>query len=425
MLKRLAISFGLVVSPGFALVVEAGEPTLAAAFPKAVVATPPTAPTDATAESADTPLQLGSVPAAAREVIEERFPSGKVKIRREVTQDAEENYLNDGSWTCWDEHGTEIAHGQLALGKKQGQWIRKYGSLKELNFPLPSTASQFQPPFVSQATFQDDKLEGEWIITDAKERLIICWTFEHGVRQGVSTCWYPNKTKWREVGYRDGKRDGASREWTPEQRLVKDEIYSGSRKFKLETVAIKGRGKQSETQMLGPVESAGVEDEWWTASSHELPGAGGLPERHGTWTMWHTNEMKAGEGQYKDGQPDGPFRWWHANGQIACEGIFTQGQPNGAWTWWFDNGQKRYQGAFVDGRMSGKWVNWDESGHVVASNRTGSDKSTFAFQLDLKGGPPQLVTLEHQLPEAPPPIEPAQFSDRPSARGTTKNQNRK
>ena len=49
------------------------------------------------------------------EVIKERYPSGEVKIEREVTQDAGGNYLNHGAWKMFDERGNLVAQGEYRL----------------------------------------------------------------------------------------------------------------------------------------------------------------------------------------------------------------------------------------------------------------------------------------------------------------------
>src|SRR5262245_45483663 len=104
------------------------------------------------------------------EVIKERFPSGLVKIERQVTQDGQGNYLNHGPWKMWDERGNLIAQGEYDLGERNGEWIRWYRAAAESELFSKLPYSQFIGPFVSQATFKRGKLDGVWIIYDNQMR---------------------------------------------------------------------------------------------------------------------------------------------------------------------------------------------------------------------------------------------------------------
>ena len=53
------------------------------------------------AVTSDTSVRIAD-DGAEIEVIRERYPNRSVKIEREVTQDAEGNYVNHGSWKMWD-----------------------------------------------------------------------------------------------------------------------------------------------------------------------------------------------------------------------------------------------------------------------------------------------------------------------------------
>src|SRR5690606_4804533 len=56
------------------------------------------------------------------EVIRERYPNRTVKIEREVTQDADGNYVNHGTWKMWDEAGNLVAEGRYFNGQREGIW---------------------------------------------------------------------------------------------------------------------------------------------------------------------------------------------------------------------------------------------------------------------------------------------------------------
>ena len=72
----------------------------------------------------EAPIELGPPSELVTELIKERYPNGRVKIAREVTQDNHGNYINHGSWKMWDERGTLVAQGQYHEGQRTGLWNR-------------------------------------------------------------------------------------------------------------------------------------------------------------------------------------------------------------------------------------------------------------------------------------------------------------
>ena len=90
-----------------------------------------------------TPAPLGEEPAASPltpapdmptqdevvELIKERYPSGAIKVEREVMQDEAGNYLLHGAWRQFDERGRLIIDGRLVKNLKDGLWRRFYRCL--------------------------------------------------------------------------------------------------------------------------------------------------------------------------------------------------------------------------------------------------------------------------------------------------------
>ena len=100
------------------------------------------------------------------EVIRERYPDGKIKIERQVTLDADGNYVNHGPWKLYSPSEIIIAEGQYDMGKRVGNWTRWLGKNDSKVFAQQPFKS-FKPPFASQATFTDGVMDGEWLVVDA------------------------------------------------------------------------------------------------------------------------------------------------------------------------------------------------------------------------------------------------------------------
>ncbi|MCE9545737.1 MAG: hypothetical protein K8T25_09505 [Planctomycetia bacterium] len=297
------------------------------------------------------------------ETIKERFPNGKVKIEREVIRDKDDNYVNHGAWKMWDEAGNVVAEGHFEFGHRQGAWTGWFMP-NEVEMLTQMPYKQFQGPFISQAEFADGKLNGQWVVSDAKHNKVSEWGYAGGHRHGTWTTWYANGRKMREVHYNNGDLDGEVAEWSPEGVQVTKEVYQGGRKLARKVEFHSERQKKSEGMFLFAKLELQQDDDWWNAKLAKFVTVG-KDERHGDWMAWHPNGQVQMQGKYEHDLPVGPFTWWFANGQKSVVGGFVNGQRNAEWTWYHQNGQKASHGEFTLGGPSGLWVWWSDAGKVA------------------------------------------------------------
>lgn len=83
---------------------------------------------------------------------------------------------------------------------------------------------------------------------------------------------------------------------------------------------------------------------------------------NGPFRRWHTAELRATDGGYAMGQPDGAWVWWFADGTKKAKGAYKAGKQAGSWTWWHESGAKIEEGDFLAGRKAGTWTRWYPSG---------------------------------------------------------------
>lgn len=307
------------------------------------------------------------------EVINERYPDGRVMIERQVTQDASGNYVNHGTWKKWDERGRLVAQGTYAQGKRHGEWIRWYRSPSEAGLLGKAPYTQFAGPYVSQATFKHDQLDGAWTIYDGKLHKINQWHFAAGKRHGKSTWWHPGGRPLREATFVDGVLDGKLVEWAPDGSQRSSDTYYMGRKLGVKTTTYPGGQRKSQAQMLFAKQVEATPDDWWNGTLQTTSSTGG-DERHGPWISWYVGGQKQMEGAFEHDLQVGAFSWWHPNGQKALEGNFAAGKQNGQWSWWYANGQKSIQGAYVNGNPTGRWTWWREDGKIAqAADLSGSE----------------------------------------------------
>jgi antitoxin component YwqK of YwqJK toxin-antitoxin module len=326
-----------------------------------VKAVPSTTPTEATTAAPDAaPITPDE---SLTELIRERYPNGKVRIERGVTQDDQGNYVNHGPWKMWDVQGTLIADGQFRIGQRHGPWNRWY-RVGEVSLFNEAPYNQFQGPFISQATFENGRLHGIWTIFDSKQQKISEIEYADGVRNGMATWWYANGRKMQEFVYREGAIDGELLQWDANAKLIVRDTYQTGRKLAAKVNYHTGGQKKSEGLYLYAqliVESA---DDWWSAKPAVYTQQG-KDERHGPWIAWHPNGQIQLEGKFHRDAEVGRFTWWYANGQRALEGQYDDGKQTGTWTWWHENGQKKIEGDFQDGHPTGAWMWWQTDGKVA------------------------------------------------------------
>lgn len=306
------------------------------------------------------------------ETIRERYPNRRIRIERQVTQDALGNYLNHGSWKMWDERGNLMAEGRNLEGLREGVWNRWHaGNDSKLFGEYPYT--KFTPPFVSQAEFKDGQLHGAWTISDSKQHKISEWNFVNGQRHGLSVWYHPNGKKLREITYKDGSVDGEAFEYSESGQVSKRDNFMQGRQPALQTEKYPDGAKKTQGMYLRAPLVIKTPDDWWNALPAVFTSVGKV-ERHGEWTTWYPNGQEQLRGHFQNDKEDGVFVWWYPNGQKSAEGEYRAGQQQGTWVWWHTNGQKSSEGDYRDGDQIGRWTVWNDQGRVTqASEHVGTE----------------------------------------------------
>ena len=315
------------------------------------------------------PLDAGDAPAVTPEpnveVIQERYPNGVVRLEREVTLDADGNYVPHGLWRQFDPTGRLIAEGRFVESKKEGIWRRLY---RGDDAALLATAPYhtFTPPFVSQATFAKGHLHGKWTIADAKQRIAHEIEFVEGERHGAAVWYYPGGQVMLQAQYDHGRVHGDVLHYGPDSQLLAKETYESGRKLapKIEYHDAQLLVKKSEAMYLHAALTIKTPDNWdrLTLAVFE---SRGQDEKHGPFTAWHTNGQLARQGEFRYDLPVGTFRYWYANGQKQMEGTYVDGRQQGSWTWWHENGLKSIAGEYRDAAPIGSWSWWQASGKLA------------------------------------------------------------
>ena len=116
------------------------------------------------------PQQQGvEVQVIERELIVDRHANGQPKTEREVALDHEENFVNHGVMRVYNDRGVFVGGGQYDWGKRHGKWVRIYNDASDAPLLNQVSLRGFQAPYISEATFVSDEVDGAWLIKDAAE----------------------------------------------------------------------------------------------------------------------------------------------------------------------------------------------------------------------------------------------------------------
>ena len=361
------------------------EPTPAAApVPPPAPAAAPAAPAaEAAAPAAEqpeaasaplTPTEVEPADNAVVETIKERYPSGGVRIEREMTQDAEGNYVPHGAWRHYDEKGRLIMEGRFVSNQKEGTWRRLYrGDDTPLLMTVPY--KDFTAPFISTASFYNGQLHGKWTVTDSRQRKVHEIEFIDGQRHGKSSWFYPNGSLMLQTLYEHGRVSGDVIKFAADSSVLAKENYQNGRKLapKVEFYDAGQQSKKAETTFLHATLMVKTPDVWDTATLATFESRG-QDEKHGPFTTWHKNGQPAKQGEYRYNLPVGKITYWFSNGQKQMEGMYVDGKQQGVWSWWHENGLKSIAGEYQDGSPVGKWSWWKETGKLAQRADLSADK---------------------------------------------------
>ena len=286
-----------------------------------------------------------AAPAAQSKVVQERYPSGGLRIECEVTLDGDGNVVNDGLWRKWNPAGGLVAEGHYARGARVGSWTR-WLDRDEAEILFTAPFDQFESPFVSQASFVAGQMDGDWTIVDAHGRMCSRVTLKNGKRNGPATLWLPDGRLLRELHFVNGLPSGELRELVPDGRLTTIARYlEGRQVVNNVTCFPDSEVKQIEATCLAAIVSLREPDDDAQLRFAQFA-ARKKTALHGPWQSWYSNGQLQCQGNYANGRESGTFTWWHANGTLAAQGLVSGGQPEGTWTWWYADGQKAAEARF-------------------------------------------------------------------------------
>jgi len=297
------------------------------------------------------------------EVIEQRYPDGKLQIQRHVIQDAEGNYRNHGLWQLYNRRGQVLAEGNFNQGSLSGEWQRWHPATNDFGLLSQPIFNQFAGPFLSETTFTNGKLDGIWEIKDRMGRTVLRIPYQAGRRHGTATWYFPSGAKMREIQFEHGQLHGTFIEWNQQNRQVRNVVFREGRQVSNDITYWRPEQIQTRDTYLEPTLTVAGEDDWWNAMPAEYNLVGDRV-RHGVSAAWYDNGQPQMRGSYRLGQRHGHFEYWYLNGQKQLDATYVNGQRDAVWTWWHENGMKAARCEFRNDQLVGDVQRWNPDGTV-------------------------------------------------------------
>lgn len=332
------------------------------------------------------------------EVIRERYPDGKIKIERQVTLDADGNYVNHGPWRLYSPSEVIIAEGQYDMGERIGNWTRWLGKNDAKVFG-EAPFNRFKAPFASQATFTDGVMDGDWLVVDADNKKMLQISLSEGKRNGLMIMFLPNGNPFSQASYEHGvpvgdvlEADAKTGElkrvatYVDGRRIItKTSHYtstSASRNRNRSRRNEEPKVKKSEEMFLAATTVEKTPDNFWSVALAEYEQQG-TDLHHGPSKMWFENGKLQAEGFYQHDKRCGTFTYWYETGQIAATGDFTDDKPNDVWIWWHQNGQKAAVGKYRNGALVDDWRWWSDDGKLAQERTYNGTEATASNPKDV------------------------------------------
>jgi antitoxin component YwqK of YwqJK toxin-antitoxin module len=305
--------------------------------------------------------QSGSfIDANATELIQQKYPSGKLHIERQVTLDPQGNYVSHGDYQEWSESGDLITTGSYHMGKQQGVWVRFLSSTESRLFEK-EPYRKFKSPFQSTVEFERGKMNGVWTIIDQEGRTVSQIQLVDGLRDGPAMWYLPNGTVLWQSEYREGILDGSFVEHDSSGKMVRSQQYQRGKRIEQKKQYYSNKQIKSEYEYLTASQRMVVPDDWNqnTLAVYEVSGE---PVKHGQHTVYYENGAVRSVVTYDEGRLVGKFESWYPNGQREVVGGYRDGVQQGTWNWWHPNGMRKTSVAYQDGKISTEVMAWNDTG---------------------------------------------------------------
>ena len=206
-----------------------------------------------------------------------------------------------------------------------------------------------------ESNYKDGKVDGLEVMWHENEQMCFKRLFKSGKPDGLFISWYDNGQKNSEQTFKDGKPYGLHLTWHENGKKAAEANFKDGLKNGLAIGWYDNGQKESEINFKdGELISA----KYWNSKGVEGVNTNELEQRESIYYLKGSNTPYTGK----------VFLFHESYGHKLGEGNYKDGKPDGLTIIWHDNGQKRAELNFKDGKkISKKW--WNSKGEPVDSQK--------------------------------------------------------
>ena len=236
-----------------------------------------------------------------------------------------------------------------------------------------------------------------------------------GLKQGIYRTYYDNDSPMSEGMYKDDKKDGIFKEYSPDGRIVSKEEYRNGvliveQKKEDDKFEVKRQYYNSgATKIVGTYKKGVPEgtfrqyDEQGNLEGAKVYKAGrvlregkfdGQGREQGEWKEFYESGHLKSVGIYVDGKREGQWKFSHENDSLEQIGVYVKGKPNGAWKWYYPNGALRREETYENGKEQGEMKEYDDEENVIAEGKYVDGKQDGPWKYKMNGNTAEGVFVE-------------------------------
>jgi uncharacterized protein len=235
----------------------------------------------------------------------------------------------NGKKAIWDSYGNLVEEAYYENGKLNGRFFGRDQDGKEIIYHFVDNRREgkhfiFYPPNEEteekvkaiDATFINDKLEGDFFEYDPEGYLLSTVTYQNGLKEGIAKAYAPNGKVIAEISIQSDKKEGPSLYYFSSGKIYRElffinDLQEGEEKIYFEN---------------------------------------GKPESFI---------------EYRAGKKEGKFLQWNEAGILIFEGEYRDGKREGKFNKYYDDGSPKLLQTFVNDELDGVKRSFDPKGKVT------------------------------------------------------------
>ena len=199
-----------------------------------------------------------------------------------------------------------------------------------------------------------------WLKESLRDGSEVFWEVKDGIRDGPHLEFF-NEVKTLTQNYTRDELNGLSTEWFENGQKKKEVTFRRGRKEGMQMRWFTNGQKSYEQNYLSD-QRDGLFKSWYANSNLKQEGHYRKGRLYGPFMEWYEDGQKREVWNYKGDLPHGPYQSWYENGNKRNEHSYHEGKTHGAYLSWHANGNKRYDGSYQNGEKHGLWILYNEDG---------------------------------------------------------------